>query len=191
MGMGAGPMLRGGRRAGAQRIGPVARQRLMEAHELKASGQFAAAATRFDELAAIARERGMPRMATTLAAQAAQCHAKAGNQQGLLASAEAAIGAAQVDGDQQHSARTFGELLGSLDGTAFAGAKDQFDGAIRTALGVTPTTAAPAVGEVNRNQRRTLPAECDNCGAPVESASVKFNDDGNADCPFCGSILTV
>jgi hypothetical protein len=162
----------------------------MEAHQLKRSGQYAEAAARFSEMAGIARERGMPRMAATLAAQAAQCHARAGNQQGLIASTEAAIADAKLEGDPQHAARTFGELLGSLDGTTFAGAKGQLDGAIRNAIGVAPVVPAAATADVNRTLRRQLPAECDSCGAPVSSAEVKFNDDGNADCPYCGSILT-
>jgi hypothetical protein len=173
-----------------QRIGPGARARLMEAHQLKRNGQFAEAAARFTEMAGIARERGMPRMASTLAAQAAQCHARAGNQQGLIAATEAAIADAKVEGDSHHASRTFGELLGSLDGTSFAGAKGDMDGAIRAALGVAPAVASGPTADVNRSMRRQLPGECDACGAPVSAAEVKFPEDGHADCPYCGSILT-
>jgi hypothetical protein len=190
MGLGAGPMMRGGRRPVGQRVGPGARARLLEAHELKRQGKFADAAARFTEMAAMARERGMPRMASTLSAQAAQCHAQAGNQQGLIASTEAAIGDAKVEGDAEHSSRTFGELLGSLSGTQFGAAAPQFEGAIRNALGVAPAMNAGAGADVNRTMRRQIPAECEGCGAPVSSADVKFNDTGHADCPYCGSILT-
>ncbi|MEQ1571463.1 MAG: hypothetical protein ABMA64_37900, partial [Myxococcota bacterium] len=189
MGFGAGPTVRGGRRAGAQRIGPGARARLMEAHRLKEGGQFTEAAARFSEMAGIARERQMMRMATTLSGLAAQCAAAAGDKGGLVAATEAAIGDAKVDGDAKHSARTFGELLGALEGTPFAGARGDFEGAIRSALGVTPSTGS-ATPDVNRTLRRTLPSECDECGAPVESAALRFSDDGHADCPYCGSILT-
>lgn len=183
--------MRGGRRPGGQRVGPGARARLLEAHELKQAGKYAEAATKFTEMAAMARERGMPRMAATLSAKAAQCHAQAGNQQGLIANTELAIADAKMDGDSDHSSRTFGELLGSLAGTSFSGATPQLEGAIRNALGVAPVmaTAAPAA-DANRTMRRQIPAECDACGAPVSSNDVKFNDIGHADCPYCGSILT-
>lgn len=192
MGFGAGPQVRGGRRAAGQKLGPQARARLLEAHDLKRSGQFALAAARFSEMAGIARERGMPRMAATLSAQAAQCHARAGDQNGLVAATEAAIADAKVDGDAEHSARTFGELVGALQGTAFAAAGGQIEGAIRGALGVTPVApGAPAdAASMSRSMRRQLPAECAACGAPVSAAEVKFLESGDADCPYCGSILT-
>ncbi|MEQ1503350.1 MAG: hypothetical protein ABMB14_14020, partial [Myxococcota bacterium] len=184
-----GPAVRGGRRAG-EKLGPQVRARLMEAHQLKQSGQYALAAAKFTEMAQIARERGRSRIATTLWAQAAQCHAKAGNQQGLTEATQSAIAEAQLEADTDHSSRAFGELLGSLQGTAFAGATPQLEGAIRTAIGVAPVASTAPVGEVNRSLRRNLPSECEGCGAPVSSAEVKFNASGNADCPYCGSILT-
>jgi hypothetical protein len=188
MGFGAGPAMRGGRRAGGQRLGPVARQMLQEAHQLKESGKLAEAAAKFDSMGAIARERGLRRMSAHLYAQAAQCHAKLGDRQALVASTENAIADARMEGDASHSARTFGELLGSLDGTAFAGAKGDFEGAIRNAIGVAPSAGGP--GSVNRSQTRHLPTECDSCGAPVSASLVKITEDGHADCPYCGSVLT-
>ena len=206
MGLGAGPQMRGGRRPGGQKVGSGARQRLLEAHELKNSGRFAEAAVKFTELATMARERGMTRMAATLSAKAAQCHAQSGNQQGLISNTELALGDAKMEGDADHSSRTFGELLGSLVGTPFGGAVPQLEGAIRNALGVVPKVPvrpagsvgiADALGagaalasDVNRTMRRQIPAECGSCGAPVMAADVKFNDAGHADCPYCGCILT-
>ena len=187
-GFGQGPMMRGGRRATGQRLGPNVRAQLMEAHELKRSGRFAEAAARFDQMAAIARERDRRRMSAYLFAQAAQWHARAGSQQALIASTQNAIQDAKLEGDPDHSARTFGELLGSLQGTAFAAAKPQLETAIRDALGVAPVASAPAVA--NRSQQRSLPGECEACGAPVSAGLVKFTAEGHADCPYCGSILT-
>jgi hypothetical protein len=195
MGLGAGPMMRGGRRAGGQKLGEGARARLLEAHQLKKAGRFAEAAAKFSEMAAMARERDKPRMASYLGAQAAQCHAQAGDQQGLVQATELALSDARTEADPEHSSRTFGELLSSLSGTAFAGAAPQFDSAIRTALGVaphTPTAAAvtPNRTAPNRTQQRHLPTECGSCGAPVSATEVKFNESGHADCPYCGCILT-
>lgn len=193
--------MRGGRRPGGQKVGPGARARLLEAHQLMTAGSFAEAATKFTEMAAMARERGMTRMAATLSAKAAQCHARAGNQQGLISNTELALGDAKMEGDADHSSRTFGELLGSLAGTAFSGGVPQLEGAIRNALGVAPKiptrTGAPvaadgvaALADVNRTMRRQIPVDCGACGAPVMANDVKFNDAGHADCPYCGCILT-
>lgn len=196
VGLGAGPQMRGGRRPGGQRVGQAARARLLAAHELKGAGKFAEAAEEFTTMAAMARERGMPRMAATLSAKAAQCHAQAGNQQGLVSSTELALGDAKMEGDADHASRTFGELLSSLGGTAFSGAVPQFEGAIRNALGVAPKMRATDAVEASanaaggRSQRRTIPAECGSCGAPVSASDVKFNASGDADCPYCGCILT-
>jgi hypothetical protein len=189
MGLNAGPAMRGGRRQAGQRLGPGARQQLQEAHQLKQSGRFAEAAAKFDTMGGIARERGMSRMSAWLFAQAAQCHAKAGDRRALVSSTENAISDARLEGDARHSARTFGELVGSLDGTPFAGAKGDIEGAIRNALGVAPSVGGEPVA-VNRSQSRGLPTECDGCGAPVSASLVKFTEDGHADCPYCGSVLT-
>lgn len=189
MGFGSGPMMRGGRRVGEQRIGAVARQRLAEAHELEGRGEHATAAARFREVAGICRDRGLSRMATTLSAKAARCFARVGDEQGFVGATEAAIGDARLEADPQHAARTFGELLAGLEGTKFAGGRDALDAAIRSAVGIAPALPA-AAGEVNRNQRRTVPEECEHCGAGLASVALRFNDDGSADCPFCGSVLT-
>lgn len=188
-GFGAGPAMRGGRRAAGQRLGPVARQKLQEAHQLEQAGQLAEAATRFDAMGGIARDRGLRRMSTFLFARAAQCHAKVGDRDAFVASTENALADARMQGDPSHSARTFGALLDALEGTPFADARADFEAAIRNAVGVAP--AAPGEqGVVNRSQARGLPTECDSCGAPVQPALVKVTDDGHADCPYCGSILT-
>jgi hypothetical protein len=189
-GLGAGPVVRGGRRGGGG-LGPRAREQLASARALAQSGQHAEAAAAYTRMAGIARERGMPRMAATLSARAAESHARAGDRQGLVAATEAAIGDAKIEADADHASRTFGDLLSSLKETEFAGAAPEMEGAIRQALGVAPTPP-PAEGTpaVSRSVRRHLPTACDACGAPVSSAELRFNDRGDADCPYCGSILT-
>lgn len=189
MGFGTGPLVRGGRRGGGG-LGVRAREQLAAARALAEGGQFAEAAAAYSRMAGIARERGMPRMAATLGARAARCHARAGDRQGLISSLEAAIGDAKVEGDADYSARTFGDLLTGLKDTQFAGATADMEGAIRQALGVSPATPPAEAQALGRSVRRHLPSECDGCGAPVSSAELRFNERGDADCPYCGSILT-
>lgn len=187
-GMGSGPMVRGGRRTSAQKLGAGTRAKLQEAHQFKAGGQSAEAAARFDEVAGVASDRGFPRMASYLAAQAAQCHAKAGNQQGFLAATEKAIAEGKLEADSDHAARTFGELLAGLQDTGFAAAVPELEGAIRQALGVAPHP--PGTAQPNRSRQRHLPSECEACGGKVSAELVKYNEIGQADCPYCSSILT-
>ena len=191
-GMGAGPAMRGGRRRGGKGgLGEKARALLKEAREHAERGEHAEAAALFSRMAGVARERGMPRMASTLAVRAAQCQAKIGDREGLIASTEAAIGDAKREGDSGHAARNFGDLLSSLQGTAFASASPEIEGAIRSALGVSPDTGdGNANVDVNRSMRRHMPSECDACGAPVSSEGLRFNESGHADCPLCGTVLT-
>ncbi|MEZ4241741.1 MAG: hypothetical protein R3F59_37455 [Myxococcota bacterium] len=191
MGMRTGPALRGGRRQQRGGLGEKAREQLQQARALAEAGKFAEAAASYDRMAGIARERDMPRMASTLSAKAAQNHAKAGDRQGLVASTEAAIGDAKQEGDAGHAARTFGDLVGSLGGTSFASAAPDIEGAIRQALGVSPAAApTPEASGLGRSQRRNLPTACDACGAPVSAGDLRFDERGDADCPYCGSILT-
>lgn len=192
MGFGSGPIRRGGRRAGAGALGDVARQRLHEAHELMAGGQFPQAAALFARMAGVARERGMPRMAAHLAARAAAAHARAGDAAGFQEMASAAIADARVDGDKDRAARDFGILAEVVRDSPLASAADELEAAVRSQLGVAPRAPAAAAegGPVNRSMRRHLPQACVSCGAPVSGAQLRFNDDGSVDCPFCGSLMT-
>jgi hypothetical protein len=192
MGFTGGPVVRGGRRIQEQRIGPGARARVMEAHRLESDGQLSPAAGAFAEVARITRERSLTRMATFLAAGAARCSAKAGDRDGFVQNAELAIGAAKLEGDAGFSARTFGALVASLSQTPFAAGAPSFAEAVHQAVGVAPSVAivdAPTA-EASRSWRRHLPGECTGCGGAVASDAVVFNDDGTADCTYCGSVLT-
>ena len=188
-GFGAGPMVRGGRRSAAV-LGDRAREQIAEAHQLAASGQWAEAAPALSRLAGIARERGLSRMAATLGARAAQGYARTGDRDAFLAATEAAIGDAKVEGDADHGSRTFGELLAAVSDTTFSGLVPDLEGAIRQALGATPTRPSAEAPTMGRSVRRHLPASCEACGSDVEGATLRFNERGDADCPTCGSVLT-
>lgn len=191
-GFGAGPMRRGGRRGQAGALGDVARQRLREAHQLLEDGQNAEAADLFARMAGVARDRGMPRMATHLSARGAAAHARAGNAAGFREQARDAISDAKLDGDKDRAARTFGALLAEVRDSPLAEAAPELEAEVRSQLGVVPRAAPEGEGEgtVNRSMRRHLPQQCASCGAPVSGAKIRFNDDGSIDCPYCGSLLT-
>lgn len=191
MGFANGPAVRGGRRIQEQRFGPGAQARIREAHELAQGGKLAEASAAFADVARIARERGLTRMATFLGAQAARCAARAGDRDGFVQHAESAIGAAKLEADAGFSARTFGTLVSGLRETPFAGGADAFAEAVHQAVGARPSAAIAdaATAEASRAGRRHLPGECAACGGTVDGAEIVFNADTTADCPWCGSVL--
>ena len=189
--LGTGPLRRGGRRAGSDRLGDVARQRLMEARNHFQDGAHAEALPLFERMAGVARERSMPRVATHLSARAAACHAHLGQTDGFNEWLEHAIADARQDSDPDRSARTFGALLEVLRASPLAERASDVESTVRRQLGVVPKVrAADAETNVNRNMRRHLPQKCAACGAPLDVEDVHFNEDGSVDCDTCGAIVT-
>jgi hypothetical protein len=186
VGFGQGPVVRGGRRLGEQRLGDRARDALVASHAARDGGRWAEAAPGFEKSAMVCRDRGMTRSATWLGTLAAECRARAGDAAGAVAALEAAIGDARADGDKGHSAQVFGELLAALAGTPLAGAVADLERAIRDAVGVAPKP--PGGADVNRTLKRTLPATCDTCGTATDAARARRSEDG-ADCHVCGAVL--
>ncbi len=168
----------------------MARQRLREANELLDGGQYAEAGDKLTSMAGVARERGMPRTATHLAARAAGAHARAGDAAGFRELLRAALSDAKVDGDKDRAARTFGALLAVVRESPLASVADDLEAEVRNQLGVLPRAAEGEGATVNRSMRRHLPQACATCGAPVVGAQIRFNEDGSVDCPLCGSVLT-
>lgn len=182
-------MRRGGRRAAGNRLGDVARQRLQEAKEHYREGRYAEAAALFERMASVARERGMPRVATHLGARAAASHAQLGQAEAFDQWLEHAVVDAKQDGDPDRSARTFGQLLQVIEGTPLADRADAVRDTVRSQVGVTPRVPESDDTPINRSVRRHLPAKCGSCGAPVDANEVMFNDDGSVDCPTCGGLV--
>lgn len=188
MGFGTGPMLRGGRRT-EQKLGPKLREKLLEGMKEEGDGAFAQAAAKLSEVAAIARERGMARVASSLSARAARCCAKGGDQAGMLAATELAIGDARLEADAEHASRTFGDLLVTIDGSSLSNLAPEIEAAIRSALGTAPQRERPKAGAPNRNLQRHLPSECPACGLKITAEELLFDGTGRADCPACSTIL--
>ena len=187
--LGTGPTRQGGRRVAGQRLGDAARRRLLEARDLFREGAFANAAENFGQMAAIARERGMPRIATHLSARAAACHAKLGATAAFEEWVAQAVADARQDGDKERTSRTFGALLGVLSDTPLAEHVDALRSRVQQELGVSPKERQGEGPVVNRSMRRQLPKVCGSCGAPVNPDEIAFNEDGSVDCNVCGDLL--
>lgn len=186
VGMGQGPLVRGGRRPGEHRLGDRARETLALAHAAWGEGRWSDAAPHFEKGALVCRDRGMFRSATWLGTLAAASRARAGDAPAALAALEAAIRDARADADRVHAAVVFGELLSFLAGTPLEAAVPDLERAIRDAVGAQPKP--PGGAEVNRVLKRIMASACDACGAPADPEKVRLSEDG-ADCPVCGAVL--
>ncbi len=184
-GFGQGPMVAGGRRGTGAPLPPAVRQAMEGAHALLKAGDAAGAADRFAELASRAEERGRPGIAAFAALLGAQARATAGDANRAVDEALAA----SVAGHGSHRpkvARRYAAVSAALRAGGHAEAADRLDGEVRSRFGITPAVAAPVA--VNRSQRRHLPKSCSACSGPVTDAVV-FDDDGSADCTWCGTNL--
>ena len=187
-GMRSGPLVRGGRREAGTRLGDKARERLRAAHALASDSNHAAAAAELGELAAIARKRGLHRIAVHLGTRSAAQSARGGDLPAVTATAALAIQDAKADGDKPRSARAFGRVLNVLRDGEQAEAADALAAQVREGLGVA-AKAAKEGPTVNRAMRRTLPKSCPTCSVRVSADAVDFNDDGSVDCGVCGGVL--
>ena len=90
---------------------------------------------------------------------------------------------------RQRSARKFAQLARDLRAHGHEAQADEIEAATREALGLTKLPTGDGATTVNRSQRRSLPRSCTTCGAPVDAAAAKFDDDGFAGCSYCGVNL--
>lgn len=189
-----GPGHLGGARP-AQGLGPVAQQKIREAFQT-AQRDPAAGAAEFTRLAGIASERGMEGVAGHLCLQAARAWYRAGNEEEAVGSVESAIDFAAELRNRDKALRKFGKLVAEIREKGNTAAADRIAAMVSERLGaapIAPPAAAAAQGTpavLNRSQRRLLPTHCPTCGAPVSSGEVDFNDDGTADCRYCGVVVT-
>jgi hypothetical protein len=183
--MRGGPAREGGTRPGGG-LGPQAQAALKRAYDLRAAHP-ADSASELERIAGIAAGRGMLGMACHLSIEAARSEHAAGKEDAAIAQVKVAIGYASQGRVQGKAAKRFAHLVAQLRENGHTAAADQIEAEVRSKLGSLPTAAA-APAPMNRNQRRNVPKACGTCGAPVDY-DVEFNDDGTADCRYCGVNL--
>ena len=182
-------MVRGGRREAATKLGEKARERLRGAHQLATQGDHAAAADEFAAMAAIARKRGLHRIAVHVGVRAATQATKAGNFELATSLTRDAIDDAKAAGDKPRAARAFGRVIRALREADQAELASTLADEIRASIGVGAKVSEGEPAKVNRAMRRRLPKACPTCGSKVDADAVSFNEDGSVDCPVCGSVL--
>lgn len=165
-----------------------ARQELQRANHLMEIGDFANAAAIYEKLARAVADLGRPRQAAHLYVQAARARILAGQEkgaldlykQGLSIFSEAGlwepfdrVGNRAVNELRQHNQQPTADELTNWMHIIWQ----------KRTPPTTPTTTREA-------SPRKLPLKCPSCGATVRPDEVEWIDEVNAECDYCGSVLT-
>ena len=170
-------------------LGPQAQQRLQQAHAQLKSGEPAAAAATFARMAEVAHGTSRHGMATHLALQGVRALVHAGDQDAALSLAQQAVQYGAPAQNQRKIAQRFATTVKALQDAGHAEAADAVAEAARSKMQIQKLPEVPIAQPVNRAVRRSLPKHCAACGAPVSSADVAFDENGTADCHYCGVVL--
>jgi len=181
------------RRRPLRPVGPPgpARRRLNRARELFDGGDYAAAATIFEELARGAERRGMLDRAGDLLMRVAQCYLKLNNIERADEQAKHALRLFLRAGRTRKVRRLLPKAIATLEKHGrHAEAKDLREKAEQL-LGPAPVEGGAGIGR--RGMMRpggTLPGKCPSCGGPIKPNEVNWVGRGSAECPYCGSVVS-
>ncbi len=166
------------RRAFAPDIPPL----LQRANQLMAGGNYAEAASAFEQLARAADARGGPR-APFFYIQAGRARIMAGQTAGGLEYLERGLGLFATRGQTGRVFNAGSRVVGELNQRGLTKEGKQITDYVKSLL---PDFAATAVGAAAA-KHAPLPTHCPGCGAPVRPDEVEWLDDVTAECAFCGS----
>lgn len=170
-------------------LGPQAQQRLQQAHAQLTSGEPAAAAATFARMAEVAQGKGRHGMATHLALHGVRALVHAGDRDAALSLAQKAVQYGAPAQNQRKIAQRFAQTVKTLQDAGHPEAAEAVAEAARTKMQIQKLPEVPVAQPVNRAVRRSLPKHCGACGGPVSSADVAFDENGTADCHYCGVVL--
>jgi hypothetical protein len=175
------PIGRGGRRLALNQ--PLL-QAMSRANQLLADGRPVEAAESLVQLAGRLENRGFPRRAANVRAQAARAWIQAKNQSNALDQARVALGQFLQINMPRRAAMFYLNISRSLLDNGMKDAattmKQEFESKVK-ALGVIPAPAHAVRGR--------LPPKCPQYGAPVRSDEVEWIDAASAACGYCGSVI--
>ncbi len=166
------------RRAFAPAIPPL----LQRANQLMAGGDFAGAASAFEQLARAAEARGGPR-APLFYVQAGRARILAGQTPGGMDYLQRGLGLFAARGQAVKLSNVGDRVINELNLRGMNKEAQQVADYIKSLLpGFDPGAAASVPARKAR-----LPAHCPGCGAPLRPDEVEWLDDATAECAFCGS----
>ena len=162
------------------RPGPAVPPAVAEAERLMHSGQFAAAAQRFEAQAQEAERRARPEAAGHLHLRAARSYVEINDLDRADSHAERAIQLFIEAGRPGLVHRLLPRVLSGMERHGRQADAERLRAQVEQAFG--------AAGLPRRGTGR-LPARCPNCGGPLRPDEVDWAAADTAECPFCSGIV--
>ncbi len=177
------------RRGSAPDIPPL----LQRANQMLSAGNYAEAASAFEQLARAAEARGGPR-APFFYLQAGRSRVMAGQTAGGVEYLERGLGLFAMRGQQFKASNIGARIINELNARGLKKdaqriteyLKELMPGAGEE-IASSGRTPSPQRTADLRSQRQDLPTHCPGCGAPVRPDEVEWLDEATAECAFCGS----
>jgi hypothetical protein len=166
------------RRAFAPDIPPL----LQRANQMMAAGNYAEAASAFEQLARAAEARRGPR-APLFYLQSGRARVLAGQSAAGMDYLQRGLGLFAARGQAGKVFNAGNRIVAELNQRGMGKEAGQITAYVKSLLpgfNLAASETAPA-------KRATLPTHCPSCGAPVHSDEVDWMDDVTAECAFCGS----
>ncbi len=158
---------------------------LRRANQMLSAGNYAEAASTYEQLARAAEARGGPR-APLFYIQAGRSHILAGHIADGLEYLERGLGLFAMRGQQVRAANVGRRIIAELDGRGLKTEAKQIGGYLEELVPGLDEEIATS-GAAPFSQRRSLPAHCPGCGAPLRPDEVEWLEGGTAACAYCGS----
>ncbi len=169
------------RRAFAPDIPPLLRR----ANQMLSAGNYAEAASAYEQLARAAEARGGPR-APFFYIQAGRCKVMAGRPANGVEDLERGLGLFAMRGQVFKASNVGNRVIAELNQRGLKNEAQQVTDYLKELV--------PGVGQGGgggakpaTSQRRALPSHCPGCGAPLRPDEVDWVDETTATCEYCGS----
>lgn len=166
------------RRAFSPDIPPLLRR----ANQMLSAGNYAEAASAYEQLARAAEARGGPR-APQFYVQAGRARLMANQTAGALDYIERGLGLFAMRGQQMRAANVGTRIIGELNARGLKTEAQR----IKDYLEELVPGFAAELANAGPTERPTLPTHCPGCGAPLRPDEVEWLNGGTAACAYCGS----
>lgn len=169
-------------------LSPAARkalQRLRQAHELMTNGKHAEAAVIFDELAAGASKRDLPR-APQLLLQAGRAWIEAGETERGIANLKDGLNLMEKMKQFRRLPIVSQRVIDELRDRGFTNQANEIEAEIKVTLATHGLSFAAVPGAMGKPR---LPAKCPYCGGNVLPDELEWIEERYPSCTYCGSLL--
>jgi hypothetical protein len=175
-------MRRGFGRPLRRMLGPDVPPLLRRANQMLSAGNYAEAASAFEQLARAAEARGGPR-APLFYVQAGRSRIMAGQTANGLEYVERGLGLFALRGQPFKVANMGRRIIAELNARGLKKEAQHVTDYVKELVPGAETASADAAPA----KRPPLPTHCPGCGAPLRPDEVDWMDDATAACAYCGS----